>query len=226
MRHIIDLCDLTEKEFSDLYKLVSNIIDRPEGYVDACRGKVLGSLFYEPSTRTNLSFSTAMMRLGGSVVGFSDPNATSASKGETLKDTINMVSSYADMIVMRNPREGAAKVASMYSSVPVIAQACAVAAANEPDWATETAKRIAEERRFLSDGLAAHGLTVFPGEANFLLFRSNDTGLHEKLAEHGIMIRNCDNYRGLSAGYYRVAVKTREASKCLLNAIKLIMENG
>ena len=120
MRHIIDLCDLTEKEFSDLYKLVSNIIDRPEGYVDACRGKVLGSLFYEPSTRTNLSFSTAMMRLGGSVVGFSDPNATSASKGETLKDTINMVSSYADMIVMRNPREGAAKVASMYSSVPVI----------------------------------------------------------------------------------------------------------
>lgn len=111
-------------------------------------------------------------------------------------------------------------------NVSVIAQACAVAAANEPDWATETAKRIAEERRFLSDGLAACGLTVFPGEANFLLFRSNDTGLHEKLAEHGIMIRNCDNYRGLSAGYYRAAVKTREASKCLLNAIKLIIENG
>ena len=82
-----------------------------------------------------------------------------------------------------------------------------------------TAKRIAEERRFLSDGLAAYGLTVFPGEANFLLFRSNDTGLHEKLAEHGIMIRNCDNYRGLSAGYYRVAVKTREASERLLQII-------
>ena len=111
-------------------------------------------------------------------------------------------------------------------NVSVIAQACAAAAANEPAWAIETAKRIAEERRFLSDGLAACGLTVFPGEANFLLFRSNDTGLHKKLAEHGIMIRNCDNYRGLSAGYYRVAVKTREASKCLLNAIKLIMENG
>ena len=111
-------------------------------------------------------------------------------------------------------------------NVSVIAQACAVAAANAPDWVTETAKRIAEERRFLSDGLAACGLTVFPGEANFLLFRSNDTGLHEKLAEYGIMIRNCDNYRGLSAGYYRVAVKTREASKCLLNAIKLIIENG
>ena len=111
-------------------------------------------------------------------------------------------------------------------NVSVIAQACAAAAAHEPDWATETAKRIAEERRFLSDGLAACGLTVFPGEANFLLFRSIDTGLHEKLAEHGIMIRNCDNYRGLSAGYYRVAVKTREASKCLLNVIKLIIENG
>ena len=104
-------------------------------------------------------------------------------------------------------------------NVSVIAQACAAAAANEPDWASETAKRIAEERRFLSDGLAACGLTVFPGEANFLLFRSNDTGLHEKLAEHGIMIRNCDNYRGLSAGYYRVAVKTREASERLLQII-------
>ena len=104
-------------------------------------------------------------------------------------------------------------------NVSVIAQACAVAAANEPDWAAETAKRIAEERRFLSDGLAACGLTVFPGEANFLLFRSNDTGLHKKLAEHGIMIRNCDNYRGLSAGYYRVAVKTREASERLLQII-------
>ena len=91
MRHIIDLSDLTDKEFNDLYKLTTNIIDRPEGYVDACRGKVLGSLFYEPSTRTNLSFSTAMMRLGGSVVGFSDPRSSSTTKGETLKDTINMV---------------------------------------------------------------------------------------------------------------------------------------
>ena len=120
MRHIIDLSDLTDKEFNDLYKLTTNIIDRPEGYVDACRGKVLGSLFYEPSTRTTLSFSTAMMRLGGSVVGFSDPRSSSTTKRETLKDTINMVSCYADMIVMRNPREGAAKAASLYSSVPVI----------------------------------------------------------------------------------------------------------
>lgn len=120
MRHIIDLSDLTMDEFNELYKLTSNIIDRPEGYTDACRGKVLGSLFYEPSTRTNLSFSTAMMRLGGNVVGFSNPNSSSATKGETLKDTITMVSNYADMIVMRNPNEGAAKAASMFSEVPII----------------------------------------------------------------------------------------------------------
>ena len=101
----------------------------------------------------------------------------------------------------------------------VIAQACAAAAANEPDWASETAKRIAEERRFLSDGLAACGLTVFPGEANFLLFRSNDTGLHEKLAAKGVMIRDCANYRGLSTGFYRAAVKSREASVKLLENI-------
>ena len=120
MRHIIDISDLTMDEFNELYKLTSNIIDRPEGYTDACRGKVLGSLFYEPSTRPNLSFSTAMMRLGGNVVGFSNPNSSSAAKGETLKDTITMVSNYADMIVMRNPNEGAAKAASMFSEVPVI----------------------------------------------------------------------------------------------------------
>lgn len=120
MRHINDLSELTMDEFQELYKLTTNIMDRPEGYADACRGKVLGSLFYEPSTRTNLSFSTAMMRLGGSVIGFSDPKSSSAAKGESLKDTISMVSSYADMIVMRNPKEGAAKAASFYSNIPVI----------------------------------------------------------------------------------------------------------
>lgn len=120
MRHIIDLCDLTEKEFTDLYKLAVNIMDRPEGYTDACQGKVLGSLFYEPSTRTNLSFNTAMKRLGGSVVGFSSASSASIMKGETLKDTISMVSCYTDMIVIRNQKEGAAKASSIYSSVPVI----------------------------------------------------------------------------------------------------------
>ena len=120
MRNINDLADLSLEEFRELYKLTSNIIDRPEGYAESGRGKVLGSLFYEPSTRTNLSFSTAMMRLGGSVIGFSDPGSSSTAKGESLKDTVTMVSSYADMIVMRNPREGAAKAAMLYSSVPVI----------------------------------------------------------------------------------------------------------
>lgn len=120
MRHINDLNDLTMEEFYQLYELTSRIIDHPAAYADACKGKILGSLFYEPSTRTNLSFSTAMMRLGGSVVGFSDPKSSSSAKGESLKDTINMVSSYADMIVMRNPNEGATKAASLYSGVPCI----------------------------------------------------------------------------------------------------------
>ena len=154
----------------------------------------------------------------------------------TLKDLLEsdpgliILRAYTKMYAVPGVRFGwcmtadAALIEKLYHAgqpwnVSVIAQACAVAAANEPDWATETAKRIAEERRFLSGGLAACGLTVFPGEANFLLFRSNDTGLHKKLAEHGIMIRNCDNYRGLSAGYYRVAVKTREASERLLQII-------
>lgn len=120
MRHINDLSDLTMEEFQDIYRLTTSIIDHPDEYANACRGKVLGSLFYEPSTRTNLSFSTAMMRLGGSVVGFNNPSSSSTTKGETLKDTITMVSNYADLIVMRNPNEGAAKAASMYSEVPVI----------------------------------------------------------------------------------------------------------
>lgn len=81
MRHIIDISDLTMDEFNELYKLTSNIIDRPEGYTDACRGKVLGSLFYEPSTRTNLSFSTAMMRLGGNVVGILESEFFLSSEG-------------------------------------------------------------------------------------------------------------------------------------------------
>ena len=119
-RNLIDLSILTKREFLELYQLTEKIIDRPEEFASACKGKILGSLFYEPSTRTNLSFSTAMMRLGGSVIGFSDPRSSSVAKGESLKDTIRMISSYADIIVMRNPNEGAAKAASLYSSVPFI----------------------------------------------------------------------------------------------------------
>ena len=120
MRHLIDFGDLTRQEWEELYKQCSEIIDHPADFMDACRGKVSCNLFYEPSTRTNFSFQTAMMRLGGSVFGFADPNSSSVAKGETLKDTVKMVSGYADVIVMRTPWEGAAKAASLYSHVPVI----------------------------------------------------------------------------------------------------------
>ncbi len=119
-RHLIDFGDLSRQEWEELYQNTSDIIDHPEEYIDACKGKLAASLFFEPSTRTNFSFQAAMLRLGGSVFGFADPNSSSTAKGETLKDTIKMVSSYADVVVMRNPREGAAKAAALYSHVPVV----------------------------------------------------------------------------------------------------------
>ena len=120
MRHLIDFGDLSRAEWESLYKRCSEIMDHPADFMDACRGKVMASLFYEPSTRTNFSFQTAMLRVGGTVFGFADPKSSSVAKGETLKDTIKMVSGYADVVVMRNPREGAAKAASLYSDVPII----------------------------------------------------------------------------------------------------------
>ena len=120
MRHLIDFGDLPREEWDALYNRASQIIDEPEKFIDVCRGKVMASLFFEPSTRTNFSFQTAMLRLGGTVFGFADPNSSSIAKGETLKDTIKMVSGYADVVVMRTPWEGAAKAASLYSHVPVI----------------------------------------------------------------------------------------------------------
>ena len=119
-RHLIDFGDLTREEWEEIYGRCQKIMDCPEDYMDACRGKIQANLFFEPSTRTKFSFQTAMLRLGGSVFGFDDPNSSSTAKGESLKDTIKMVSAYADVIVMRNPREGAAKAASLYSEVPVI----------------------------------------------------------------------------------------------------------
>ena len=120
MRHLIDFGDLSRREWDELYARADQIMDNPEAYLDTCRGKVSCNLFYEPSTRTNFSFQTAMLRLGGSVFGFADPKSSSVAKGESLKDTIKMVSGYADVIVMRTPWEGAAKAASLYSDVPVI----------------------------------------------------------------------------------------------------------
>ena len=119
-RHLIDFGDLTREQWDELYARCSEIVDDPAAFQDVCRGKVSCNLFYEPSTRTNFSFQTAMLRLGGSVFGFADPKSSSVAKGETLKDTIKMVSGYADVVVMRNPWEGAAKAASLYSNVPVV----------------------------------------------------------------------------------------------------------
>ena len=120
MRHLIDFGDVSRQEWDELYARASAIIDNPKDFLEACYGKVSANLFYEPSTRTNFSFQAAMLRVGGTTFGFADPRSTSTAKGETLKDTIKMVSGYADVVVMRHPREGAAKAASLYSHVPVI----------------------------------------------------------------------------------------------------------
>ncbi|MBN1052826.1 aspartate carbamoyltransferase [Clostridium botulinum] len=119
-KHLIDPMDFTVEELEEIFKLAHEIILDPEKFSHVCEGKILGTLFYEPSTRTRFSFEAAMMRLGGKILGFSEPNSSSASKGESLSDTIKMVSIYTDIIAMRHPKEGSAKVASLYSSVPII----------------------------------------------------------------------------------------------------------
>ena len=119
-KHLIDPMDFSVEELDELFELAHQIINEPKKFSKICDGKILGTLFYEPSTRTRFSFEAAMMRLGGNVLGFSEPNSSSASKGETLADTIKMVSIYTDIIAMRHPKEGSAKVASLYSSVPII----------------------------------------------------------------------------------------------------------
>lgn len=120
VRHLISIEDVSLSWWDELYAQCCDIIANPKEYSLSCSGRVMASLFFEPSTRTNFSFQSAMMRLGGSVFGFSEPNATSASKGETLADTVRMMSSYADAIVMRSPYEGAALAASLFSEVPII----------------------------------------------------------------------------------------------------------
>ncbi|MCL2004162.1 MAG: aspartate carbamoyltransferase [Oscillospiraceae bacterium] len=120
MRHLIDFSDLTQEEWHALYHSFTEILKHPGDYRDALRGQTLASLFYEPSTRTRLSFEAAMQRLGGGVFGFSDPQSSSIYKGESLKDTIAMVSGYADAVVIRHPREGSALAASLYSTRPVV----------------------------------------------------------------------------------------------------------
>ncbi len=119
-RHIIDSRDLSVAEIDALLRTADDIIANPIGYQDACARKKLATLFYEPSTRTRLSFEAAMLELGGSVLGFSSENASSAAKGESVADTIRIVSGYADAIVLRHPKEGAPVVAARHARVPVI----------------------------------------------------------------------------------------------------------
>lgn len=120
MKHIISPTDLTVSELDELLNLSEEIIQNPRKFSDVCRGKKLATLFYEPSTRTRLSFEAAMLNLGGSVLGFSSADSSSAAKGESVADTIRVVSSYADICAIRHPKEGAPLVASTYSSIPVI----------------------------------------------------------------------------------------------------------
>ncbi|QGU94242.1 aspartate carbamoyltransferase [Clostridium bovifaecis] len=119
-KSLIDPMDFTLEELELVFELSNDIIENPKKYSTICNGKLLATLFYEPSTRTRLSFEAAMLRLGGEVLGFSDVNSSSVSKGESLADTIRTVGCYADIIAMRHPKEGAAKVASTHSSIPVI----------------------------------------------------------------------------------------------------------
>ena len=119
-RHVIQPDDLSVAEIEEICALAEQIIVDPNSFKDVCRGKILAALFFEPSTRTRLSFEAAMLRLGGAVEGFADASYTSTTKGEILADTIRVVSSYADVIAMRSPKEGAALLASKYSDCPII----------------------------------------------------------------------------------------------------------
>ena len=120
MRHLIDITDLSVKELDELLNLASDIAENPEKYQESCKHKKLASLFFEPSTRTRLSFEAAMFDLGGNVLTVSDANSSSASKGESVADTAKTVSCYADIIAMRHPKEGAPFVAANNASIPVI----------------------------------------------------------------------------------------------------------
>ena len=120
MRSLIDILELTTAEIDELIATAEDIIENPAKYAEACKGKILGTLFFEPSTRTRLSFTSAMMSLGGNVLGFSDATSSSATKGESVADTVRMVSAYSDIIAMRHPKEGAPYVAAKAATVPII----------------------------------------------------------------------------------------------------------
>ena len=112
-RHLIDLSSMSQAELSELLNLAGEIRRVPGRFAETCHGKIMATLFYEPSTRTQMSFQAAMLRLGGRIIGFDDPNSSSVAKGESLKDTVRVVSGYSDILVMRHPTAGAAKAASL-----------------------------------------------------------------------------------------------------------------
>lgn len=120
MRHLMSPLDFSTEELDKLFDLAGDIEKNPAKYAHACDGKILATCFYEPSTRTRLSFESAMTRLGGRIIGFSDANSSSAAKGESVSDTIRVISCYADICAMRHPKEGAATVASEKAKIPVI----------------------------------------------------------------------------------------------------------
>ena len=120
MKHLIDIKDLSVEEIDNLIEVAKDIITNPEKYAHKCDGKKMATLFFEPSTRTRLSFEAAMMELGGNVLGFSEASSSSVSKGETVADTVKVVGGYADIIAMRHHKEGAPLVAAMNSEVPII----------------------------------------------------------------------------------------------------------
>jgi aspartate carbamoyltransferase catalytic subunit len=119
-RSLLEPLDFTVSETESLFDLAEKIAADPSDYADACKGKLLATLFYEPSTRTRFSFEAAMLRLGGQIIGFSEPGSSSAAKGESIADTIRTVACYADITVMRHPKEGAAIVAANYAGIPLV----------------------------------------------------------------------------------------------------------
>ena len=120
LRHLINITDLSVEEINHLIEVADDIIDNPEAYQEICKHKKLATLFFEPSTRTRLSFTAAMMELGGNVLGFDQAASSSTAKGESVSDTITMVSCYSDIIAMRHPKEGAPFVAARHATVPII----------------------------------------------------------------------------------------------------------
>lgn len=119
-RCLIDPSDFTREEFREIFDLAHQIVANPEKYSKSCEGKILATLFYEPSTRTRFSFEAAMLRLGGKVIGFSEPNSSSTAKGESIADTLRTIECYADIAAMRHPKEGAPRMASHYIKMPLI----------------------------------------------------------------------------------------------------------